>query len=134
MQLSNVHGFAVVDFATHKEVSRVNLPAAPEGKKPDIDATPSHGIGVSPDGKTLWVDSSLNNKVYCYSLPDIKLLGEVVVGRTPDWLTFTPDSRKVYVSNAGANSVSSIDVKSMKELTRIKVGQVPKRNITAVLP
>jgi YVTN family beta-propeller protein len=134
VQLSNVHGFAVVDFATHKEVSRVNLPAAPEGKKPDIDATPSHGIGVSPDGKTLWVDSSLNNKVYCYSLPDLKLLGEVVVGRTPDWLTFTPDSRKVYVSNAGANSVSSIDVKSMKELTRIKVGQVPKRNITAVLP
>ncbi|HLK63322.1 MAG TPA: cytochrome D1 domain-containing protein [Bryobacteraceae bacterium] len=134
IQLSNVHGFAVVDFATHKEITRVNLPAGPTGKKPDIDATPSHGIGVSPDGKTLWVDSSLNNAVYIYSLPDLKLLGNVPVGRTPDWLTFTPDSRKVYVSNAGANSVSAIDVKSMRELARIPVGQVPKRNITAVLP
>jgi YVTN family beta-propeller protein len=134
IQLSNLHGFAVVDFATHKEVARVNLPTPPEGKKPDIDATPSHGIGVSPDGKTLWVDSSLNNKVYVYSLPDLKLMGGVEVGRTPDWLTFTPDSRKVYVSNAGANSVSAIDVKSMKELAKIRVGQVPKRNITAVLP
>jgi len=61
-------------------------------------------------------------------------MGGVDVGRTPDWLTFTPDSRKVYVSNAGANSVSAIDMKSMKELARIKVGEVPKRNITAVAP
>src|SRR5215831_6159457 len=128
VQLSNVHGFGVVDFATHKEMTRVQMPAAPPGKKPDIDATPSHGIGVTPDGKTLWVDSSLNSKVYVYSLPDLKLLGGVDVGRTPDWMTFTPDSRKVYVSNAGANSVSVIDVKAMKELTRIKVGYVPKRN------
>lgn len=61
-------------------------------------------------------------------------MGGVDVGRTPDWLTFTPDSRKVYVSNAGANSVSAIDMKSMKEVARIKVGQVPKRNTTAVAP
>lgn len=134
VQLSNVHGFAAVDFATHREVARVNLPDAPPGKKPDIDATPSHGIGVSPDGKTLWVDSSLNSKVYVYSLPNLKLMGGVDVGRTPDWLTFTPDSRKVYVSNAGSNSVSVIDVKSMKEVAKIGVGQVPKRNITALLP
>jgi YVTN family beta-propeller protein len=134
VQLSNVHGFAVVDFAAHKEVARIQMPAAPPGKKPDIDATPSHGIGIAPDGKTLWVDSSLNSKVYVYSLPDLKLLGGVEVGRTPDWMTFTPDSRKVYISNAGANSVSVIDVKAMKELTRINVGYVPKRNITAVAP
>jgi YVTN family beta-propeller protein len=134
VQLSNVHGFAVVDFAAHKEVARIQMPAAPPGKKPDIDATPSHGIGIAPDGKTLWVDSSLNSKVYVYSLPDLKLLGGVDVGRTPDWMTFTPDSRKVYISNAGANSVSVIDVKAMKELTRINVGYVPKRNITAVAP
>jgi YVTN family beta-propeller protein len=134
VQVSNLHGFAVIDFATRKELTRVTLPAAPAGKQPDIANTPSHGIGVSPDGKTLWVDSSLNNKVYAYSLPDLKLLGGVDVGRTPDWVTFTPDSRKVYISNAGANSVSSIDVKTLKEVARIKVGYVPKRNITTVLP
>jgi len=134
IQVSNLHGFAVVDFAQRREVARVNLPEAPPGKLPDIAATPSHGIGVSPDGKTLWVNSSLNSKVYVYALPGLELLGGVDVGRTPDWLTFTPDSRKVYVSNAGSNSVSAIDVKGMKEVARIKVGQVPKRNITAVLP
>jgi YVTN family beta-propeller protein len=134
VQLSNVHGFAVVDFATHEEIARITLPAAPPGKLPDIDATPSHGIGVSPDNKTLWVDSSLNNAVYAYSLPDLKLLGGVDVGRTPDWVTFTPDSKKIYVSNAASNSVSAIDVATRKEVARIPVGQVPKRNITAVAP
>lgn len=134
VQLSNVHGFAVVDFATHKEVTRITLPDAPKGALPDIAGTPSHGIGVAPDGKTLWVNSSLNNKVYVYSLPDLKLMGGIAVGRTPDWLTMTPDGRKVYVANAGANTVSAIDARTMKELSKIKVGQVPKRNVTVVMP
>ena len=56
------------------------------------------------------------------------------VGDHPDWLTFTPDSKSVYIANAGSNSVSVVDVASRKEVTQIPVGQVPKRNITAVLP
>ena len=39
-----------------------------------------------------------------------------------------------YVANAGSNSVSVVDVVGMREITRIPVGQVPKRNITAMLP
>jgi YVTN family beta-propeller protein len=134
VQVSNLHGFAVVDFATRKEVARIHLPDPPTGKTPEIEATPSHGIGVTPDGKLLWVNSMLNSKVYAYSLPDLKLVGGVSVGRVPDWLTFTPDSKRVYVSNAGSNYISAVDVKSMKEVAKIPVGQVPKRNITAVLP
>ncbi len=76
----------------------------------------------------------MNTRVYMYSLPDLKLLGESKVGHHPDWLTFTPDSKRVYVANAGSNSVSVVDVAGRKELTQIPVGQVPKRNITAVLP
>jgi YVTN family beta-propeller protein len=49
-------------------------------------------------------------------------------------VTLTPDGKTAYVANAGSNSVSVVDVKSMKEITRIPVGQVPKRNTTAVLP
>ena len=67
-------------------------------------------------------------------MPDLKYLGEVKVGLVPDWLTFTPDSKKVYVANAHDNTVSVIDVAARKELSEIKVGQVPKRNITAILP
>jgi YVTN family beta-propeller protein len=49
-------------------------------------------------------------------------------------VTLTPDGKLAYVANAASNSVSVVDVKSMKEITRIAVGEVPKRNITAVLP
>jgi YVTN family beta-propeller protein len=81
----------------------------------------------------LVVNSRLNSAVYMYSLPDLKLLGSVDVGKAPDWVTLTPDSRTAYVANAQSNSVSVVDLKGLKEVTRIPVGQVPKRNITALL-
>ena len=49
-------------------------------------------------------------------------------------MTLTPDGKTAYVANAGSNSVSVVDVVGMREITRIPVGQVPKRNITAMLP
>ena len=135
VQLSELNGFAVVDFNTRKEVSRIKLPDLPPGKAPfQGGGNASHGLAVTADGKTLVVCSRLNTAVYTYSLPDLKLLGSVEVGKAPDWVTLTPDSKFAYVANAQANSVSVIDIKSLKELTRIPVGQVPKRNITAVLP
>jgi YVTN family beta-propeller protein len=55
------------------------------------------------------------------------------MGAAPDWAPLTPDSRTAYVANAGSNSVSVVDIKTMKEVARIPVGQVPKRNATAML-
>ena len=62
------------------------------------------GIVVSPDNKSLWVNSKMNSRIYGYSLPELSLIGEVRVGDHPDWLTFTPDGRHLYVANAGSNS------------------------------
>jgi YVTN family beta-propeller protein len=134
VQLTGVNGFAVVDFATHKEVTRIELPKIAPGKVPVLEGgNASHGMAVTADGRTLVVNSRLNSALYAYSLPDLKLLGAAGVGRAPDWVTLTPDGKTAYVANAGSNSVSVVDIKSMKELTRIPVGQVPKRNITAIL-
>ncbi len=134
-QLTGFNGFAVVDFATHKEIRRIKLPDLPSGKAPFMfGGNESHGMAVTADGKTLIVNSRLNSAVYSYSIPDLKLQGSVDVGRAPDWVTLTPDGNMAYVANAGSNSVSVIDIGSMREVTRIPVGHVPKRNITAVLP
>lgn len=136
VQITNLHGFAIVDWAQKKEVGRINLPDLPPAQRNSegIQGSPAHGILIAPDGKTLWSTSKFNSAVYAYAMPDLKYLGEVKVGLVPDWLTFTPDSRKLYVANAHDNTVSVIDVAARKELTKIKVGQVPKRNITATLP
>ena len=140
LQLSGVNGFAVVDFATHAEVARIQLPTQPGGfgVAEGRTGTPSHGIGVSPDGKALWVNSTFANAVFKYSLPDLKLLGYVPLpevhptgraptGSVPEWITFTPDGKTIYVSNSGAGTVSAIDTASMKEVAVIPVGEVPKR-------
>src|SRR5262245_53122766 len=55
-QLSKLNGFSIVDFAERKETARFVLPDRPTGfgvaeRRGD---SPSHGIGVAPDGKTLW--------------------------------------------------------------------------------
>jgi YVTN family beta-propeller protein len=133
VQLSGLHGFAVVNFKTHAVVARITLPDQPGGGTAQAGA-PSHGIGVSPDNKTLWVDSSVANAVFAYSLPDLKVLGYVQTGEVPDWLTFTPDGAKLYVANSGSNSVSVIDTTTRKQVAVIPVGEVPKRNGTVVIP
>jgi YVTN family beta-propeller protein len=133
VQLSEVHGFAVVDFKTHKEVSRVMLPEEPRSGKAGAGA-PAHGIGVTPDNKTLVVDSSLGDGVYFYTLPDLKYLGFVATGKTPDWLTFTPDSKIAYVANSGSNTVSAVDIAARKVVATIPVGEAPKRNGTVIVP
>src|SRR3954468_11151686 len=134
-QLSAFNGFAVVDFATRKEIRRVENPPLPAGKMTVPEGSdPSHGMAVTADGKTLVVCSRLNNYLYSYSLPDLKLAGSAELGgKGAGWVTLTPDGKTAYVANPVTNDVSVVDVKTMKETTRIAVGFVPKRNTTGVL-
>src|ERR1051325_1766988 len=129
------NGFAVVDCATQKEIRRIQNPDLPPGKQIVPEGSdPSHGMAVTADGKTLVVCSRLNNYLYSYSLPDLKVLGGAeLTGKGAGWVTLTPDGKTAYVANPVTNDVSVVDVKSMKEIARIPVGFVPKRNTTALL-
>ena len=143
-QLNRTNGFSVVDFVTHKEVARIVNPDEPKGFGPGCEGI-SHGIGISPDDKTLWTNSRPANAVFVYSLPDLKLMGHVPLPETvvpgkpnrgggPAWITFTPDSKTVYVSTCGTKSITAIDVETIKEVTRIPVHEMPDRISTLVLP
>ena len=98
-----------------------------------MQAAPAHGLGVSPDGKILFATSKVYSQLYAYSLPDLKPIGTVHVGQHPEWLTFSPDGTQIYVAAAGDNSVTVVNTATLKVITRIPVGQVPKRNGTALL-
>ena len=126
VQLSDYNGFAVVDFAARKEVAKIKLPDRPAEFETDAEraTAPSHGIGVAPDRKTLWVTSIPNNAVFVYSLADLSLIGHVDAARpeaaratsrsaaVANWVTFTPDGKLVYVSNAALRSVTAIDTQA----------------------
>ncbi len=146
VQLSAVHGFAIVDFAKRSEIARIKLPDQPGGfgRAEGRAGTPSHGISVAPDGKTLWVNSTLANSIFEYALPDLNLVGHVELpvahpvnhaptGAIPDWIAFTPDSKFVYVADSALRMVSVIDAQNLKMVTQIPVGEVPKRMNTLVI-
>jgi YVTN family beta-propeller protein len=135
VQLSNYHGIAVVDWPTRKETSRFVLPDIPgETKETEgLQGAPAHGLAITADKKTLLATSKWYGQMYAYSLPDLKLIGSVHVGGHPEWITLTPDGKKAYVAAAGDNQVSVVDVQTLKETTKIPVGQAPKRNATAEL-
>lgn len=135
VQLSDFHGFAVVDFASGKETARIEHPAI-EGEHPHTDGlqgAPAHGLLVSPDGTRLWSTSKVYGYAYVYALPDLEEVGRVYVGQHPEWVTQTPDGKYVYIAAAGDNQVFVVEAATLKVVTRVPVGQVPKRNATATL-
>jgi YVTN family beta-propeller protein len=135
VQLSDFHGFAIVDFAARKEVRRVTLPDPPgiEKETQGIQGAPAHGLAITPDGKTLWVTSKYYGYVAAYSLPGCKLLKVVPVGSHPEWLTIPPGGASLYVALAGDDAAVAVDLKTMKVVKKIPVGAVPKRNTSGVL-
>jgi YVTN family beta-propeller protein len=135
VQLSDFHGFVLVDFASRKEVRRVTLPE-PKGHEREtegLQGSPSHGLAITPDGKLLWATSKYYDYVAAYSLPDLKLLKVVDVGLHPEWLTIPPDGKSLYVAVAGRDATVVVDNKSLQVVTTIQVGAVPKRNTSGML-
>jgi len=128
VQLSRTHAFMVVDTHTGKIIRKVPMPVPPGASLPDsmpIDV--NHGLRVTADGKYLIANGSLFDLVAIYSLPDLKLVGTVKVGKEPNWIVLSPDGTRVFVSNRRSDDVSVIDLTSRKEVARIKVGTYPQR-------
>jgi len=130
------NGFQVVDFATRKITDTIKLPnITDQAQNPYGPPSASHGIMVTPDQKTLLVNSRFNSAVYSYSLPDLKPIGVATLGgKGAGWLTITPDSKTAYIANEHTNDVSVIDIATMKETARVPVGFAPARNIVWMAP
>ena len=93
----------------------------------------NHGLGITPDGRYLVANGSLIGITAIYSLPNLELLGTVPVGREPNWVTFSRDSKYVYVSNRRDNTLSVISIPERKEVARLEVGEFPQRMTTTVV-
>ena len=97
---------------------------------------PSHGMAVTADGKTLVVCSRLNNYLYSYSLPDLKLLGGAELGGKGAALGDADAGRQDGLRREPGDQrrVGRRRQVDEGESTRIPVGFVPKRNTTGMLP
>jgi YVTN family beta-propeller protein len=84
-----------------------------------------HGMGFSPDHKTIDVISIGSNSVTLIDTETNKIKGKIYVGRAPHEGFFTPDGSELWVAVRGENYISVIDPQQMKEVRRIEVANGP---------
>jgi YVTN family beta-propeller protein len=88
-----------------------------------------HGMGFSPDHRTLAVVSIGSNSVTFIDTATNVVKHTTYVGRAPHEAFFTPDGKQVWVTVRGENYVSVLDATSFLEKTRISTPNGPGMQI-----
>jgi len=78
-----------------------------------------HGMGFSPDHRTLAVVSIGSNSVTFIDTATNAVLHTTYVGRSPHEAFFTPDGKEVWVTVRGENYVAVLDAATFEEKQRI---------------
>jgi YVTN family beta-propeller protein len=88
-----------------------------------------HGMGFSPDHRTLAVVSIGSNSVSFIDTTTNAVKHTTYIGRSPHEAFFTPDGREVWVTVRGENYISVLDPRSFAETGRIIVPGGPGMQI-----
>ena len=88
-----------------------------------------HGMGFSPDHKTIAVVSIGSNSVTFIDTATNAVKHTTYVGRSPHEAFFTPDGKEVWVTVRGEDYVAVLDGQSYEEKSRIKVPAGPGMQI-----
>jgi len=89
--------------------ARTHMVQLAQSPKFPSDGKASHGSGVSPDGKYLYLTSQVLNSVSVVDITSGKIVLEIPVGTDPNWIGFSKNGNFAVVSNTATNDVSIID-------------------------
>lgn len=109
-------GFEVGDLRTGKKLHRVEVPGYKQGKV-ERHGCPSHGIGLTPDEKEVWVCDAANSRLHVFDatkMPPQKV-ESIALREQPGWVTFSLDGRYAYPSTGEV-----IDTKTRKIVAALK--------------
>ncbi len=84
-----------------------------------------HGLGFSPDHRTLAVVAIGSNSVTLIDTATNAVKGVIYVGRAPHEAFFTPDGKELWVAVRGEDYVAVIDPGKMKETRRVRTANGP---------
>jgi YVTN family beta-propeller protein len=123
----NSNTVSVINPATNTLVGQIRLGnPRPEVLSPlykgEINV---HGLGFSPDHKTLIVVSNGSNAATFVDTATNKVKGTVYVGRSPHEGFFTPDGKEAWIVVRGENYLSVIDPSTFKETGRVQTTSGP---------
>src|SRR5246127_1686629 len=88
-----------------------------------------HGLGYSPDHRTLAVVSIGSNSVTFIDTATNAVKHVTYVGRAPHEAFYTQDGEEVWVTVRGEKYIDVLDTKSHAEIRRIRVGNGPGMTI-----
>lgn len=99
VNVNDLLGFEVGDLKSNTMIHRVEVPGYQKGPV-KRHGCPSHGIGLTPDEKELWVTDATNRTMHVFDAtvmpPQIKR--HIALRDEPGWITFSLDGRFAYPS------------------------------------
>lgn len=102
-------GFEVGDIQTGKRTAKVVVEGWEKGTV-RRHGCPSHGIGLTPDEKEIWLCDGFNMRLHIFSNKEpYQQLTTIPLRDMPGWITFTKDGKYAYPSSGEV-----IDVKTRK--------------------
>ena len=109
-------GFEIGDLTTGKVLQRVEVQGFAKGPT-KRHGCPSHGIGLTPDEKEVWVCDAANSRVHLFDITGHipKQMASIALREQPGWVTFSLDGRYAYPSTGEV-----IDAKTKKILTALR--------------
>jgi DNA-binding beta-propeller fold protein YncE len=110
VNVNGLLGFEIGDLKTGKVLHRIEINGFQQGE-PKRHGCPSHGIGLTPDEKELWVTDAANNRVHIFdnTVMPPRQIANILLRDQPGWVTFSIDGRYAYPSTGDV-----IEVKSRK--------------------
>lgn len=97
--VNDLLGFEIGDLETGKKLHRVEV----QGYKPGMvkrHGCPSHGIGLTPDEREVWVVDAANERVHVFdnTADPPKQKESISLREQPGWVTFSLDGHYAYPS------------------------------------
>lgn len=108
-------GFEVGDLVTGKAIARIVVQGWNMGEV-RRHGNPSHGIGLTPDEKEVWVSDGHNMRMHVFSaVAPFQQLTTIPLQDMPGWVTFSLDGKYAYPSSGEV-----IDVRTRKILLTLQ--------------
>lgn len=106
--LNDLLGFEVGDITTGKKLYRVEVAGYQKGPV-KRHGCPSHGIGMTPDEKEIWVCDAFNQHMHVFDAAVMppKLAASLKVRDEPGWITFSLDGKLAYPSTGDVFDVAT---------------------------
>ena len=114
--VNDLLGFEVADLTSGKVLHRVEVEGFRKGAV-KRHGCPAHGIGLTPDGRELWLCDVSNNRVHVFDATAMppKQVQSIELRDQPGWVTFTIDGHYAYPSTGDV-----IDTGTLKVVATLK--------------